>query len=349
VEKSLEMELLLAPPAERFEILCREARTAFEAERNGDRISELHFSNLGFAALLADPALGLLIARGALPVCGWVNQSTLMGDIEDARDLLGLDDNEPGYQIMEAADQASADRQRHAMDMEQVRTESASRVRQREEEIRRLKAQIDTMQETLKQREVAGKPATSARVPAGPAAPAPAPPPAESAETRELRENLRRLKDNLKVEHDERNRALQELRAARDQLRRSARERPEQRAPEPQTPAPEPDPGDCPAPDIEWERQPLRIPEYSPAIRQSLRNQPRQAAAAALAIVGRLAAGDPATWKTVRALKLRPGTLRVRVAGDYRLLFETGPDQTLQLVDFILRRDLDRWLAAAGR
>jgi hypothetical protein len=50
----------------------------------------------------------------------------------------------------------------------------------------------------------------------------------------------------------------------------------------------------------------------------------------------------------LRRLK-RPGTLRVRIAGDYRLLFETGPADSLRLVDFILRRDLDRWLAGGGR
>lgn len=71
--------------------------------------------------------------------------------------------------------------------------------------------------------------------------------------------------------------------------------------------------------------------------------------AAALAADGRLAGGEPSIWKTLRALKLRPGTLRVRVTGDYRLLFETGPTGTLRFVDFILRRGLDRRLAAGGR
>ena len=51
----------------------------------------------------------------------------------------------------------------------------------------------------------------------------------------------------------------------------------------------------------------------------------------------------------MRALNLRPGTLLARVAGGYRLLFEIGPGDTLRLVDFILRRDLDRWLTVTGR
>ena len=44
-----------------------------------------------------------------------------------------------------------------------------------------------------------------------------------------------------------------------------------------------------------------------------------------------------------------PLSNRARVAGDYRLLFELGPAEALRFVDFILRRDLDRWLTAVGR
>ena len=153
---------------------------------------------------------------------------------------------------------------------------------------------------------------------------------------------------SVKAQHDERNRALRDLRAAQDQLRRATREKPENPAPEKSTDR-EQDTEEPASTGVEWERQTLRIPEYGIAFRESLRNHPRQASAAALAMAGRLAGGDPSIWKTVRALKLRPGTLRVRVAGDYRLLFEIGSADTLRLLDFILRRDLDRWLAAAGR
>lgn len=141
---------------------------------------------------------------------------------------------------------------------------------------------------------------------------------------------------------------MRELRAAREQLRRTARAKPENPEPNPSAEARETDafPNSI---DIEWQAQALRIPEYSPAFRDTLRNHLRQASAAALAAAGRLAAGDPSIWKTVRALKLRPGTLRVRIAGDYRLLFETGPADTLRLVDLILRRDLERWLGGGGR
>ncbi|MCB1133773.1 MAG: hypothetical protein KDN05_21820, partial [Verrucomicrobiae bacterium] len=158
---------------------------------------------------------------------------------------------------------------------------------------------------------------------------------------------LRRLKDNLKIEHDERNRAMRDLRAAKEQLRRASREASETTSPEasPDTP---PDAETSATTGVEWERQPLRIPEFGKAFRNALHQHPRQASAAAISAAGRLAAGDPSIWKTVRALRMRPGTLRVRIAGEYRLLFETGPGDTLHLIDLILRRDLDRWLAGGG-
>ncbi len=347
VDPSFDMEILMASPPERMQLLQLRASDAFAAERSGDPAASPIFCDLAHAALIADPALGILIARGVLPVSGWINQSTLMEDIEDARDLLGLDDDEPGYEIIDATEQASLDQARHASDLEKIRVETTTRVSQRDAEIQQLKTQIDAMQETLTQRENAIQKANPAPL-AKSTVPAAASATQELAETRELRDHLRRLKENLKVEHDERNRAKRDLRAAQDQLRRASREKPQNPPSEKSTDF-EPDAEDSTSTGVEWERQSLRIPEYSAAFSDSLHNHPRQAAAAALTAAARLAGGDPSIWKTVRALKLRPGTLRVRVAGDYRLLFETGPADTLRLVDLILRRDLDRWLAAASR
>jgi hypothetical protein len=349
VEVSFEMKVLLADPQERLQLLCEKAREAFESERSGDDPSsaQLLFSELGCAAILTDPALGIVVARGVLPVCGAINQDMLMEDIEDARDLLGLDDHEPGYEMMDATMQASLDHARHAIDIEKVRAETSSRVGKRDAEIQRLKAQIDAMQETLKEREDTNESLTTLAKNQSTVQTAALAPP-DSAETRDLRDHLRRLKDNLKIEHEERNRALRDLRAARDQLRRTTRERPANQE-SVKSVDHQPDADDTTNTGVEWERQALRIPEYGAAFRESLRHHPRQASAAALALAGRLAGGDPSTWQKVRALKLRPGTLRARVAGDYRLLFEIGPGETLRFVDFILRRDLDRWLSGSGR
>lgn len=333
---SFESEVLLARPEERMWLLQQRARNAIETERSDPSSAEVIYADIGFAALAADPALGLLIARGALPVCGSANQSVLIEEMENARDILGLDNNEPAYDVLDTTERVWHDEERHAADLEKVRKETAARVTQREAEIAKLKSPIDSMQETLAQREK-------------PAAEKPTPPPSlpEPAESRELREQLRRLKDNLKVEHEERKRALRDLRAAQEQLRRAPRET--HTTPREITNENLTEPEISNSITVDWERQPLRIPEYSKAFREALHQQPRQAAAAAINAAGRLAAGDPSIWKTVRALRMRPGTLRVRIAGDYRLLFETGPADSLHIIDLILRRDLDRWLAGGGR
>jgi chromosome segregation ATPase len=238
------------------------------------------------------------------------------------------------------------------VNLKKVRVETTTRVSKRDAEIQQLKTQIDAMQETLTERENAIQQANAAPQEKSDL-PAAAPAAQDLSETRELRDHLRRLKEKLKVEHVERNRARRDLRAAQDQLRRAIREKPQNPAPEKSTArestARESDAEGSTSTGVERERQSLRIPEYSAAFSDSLRNHPRQASAAALSAAARLAAGDPSIWKTVRSLKLRPGTLRVRVAGDYRMLFEIGPADTLRLVDLILRRDLDRWLAASGR
>jgi hypothetical protein len=346
VVPTFEMEVLLANPDERLGLLSRKAAEAFAVGCEDQQSASLLFCDVAYAALRAEPALGLLVARGVLPVCGRRNQGALLDEMDDARDRLDLDDDEPGYAIVESADKEFEDRTRHAQDLENARAESAERIKQRELEIHRLKAKIDAMQEALTKREAEGrKPLATSRDPA-PAAPA-----GETAETRELRDTLRRLKENLKIEHDERNRAMRELRSAREQLRRTTRDHPESGSVVSGTPpvlsSPTPEDDEAIMGGVEWERQPLRVTEASPAFRVAVQQHPRPAAAAALLVAGRLAGGDPSIWKTVRALKARPGILRARVAGDYRLLFETTPDQTLRLVDFILRRDLDRWLAGS--
>jgi mRNA-degrading endonuclease RelE of RelBE toxin-antitoxin system len=334
-----EMRVLLANDSERLQMVLEKAREAFEAERTGDRTAQLLFCDLAYGALVVDPALGILIGRAALPVCGWPNQPVLLEAIEDARDLLGLDGKEPGFEVVEAGDRADLEHERHAEDLEKVRAETASRVSQRDAEIQRLKSRIDAMQETLARKEEGADKAESA--------PRPAPPDHALAEARELRDELRRLKENLKAEHEERNHALRELRAAQDQMRRANREKSEPEQEPLLSPLDEGEFADSSG--IEWGRQPLRLPEFSPDFKESLGKLPRHIASTALSTAGRLAGGDPSVWKTARALKLRPGTLRVRISGDYRLLYEIASADSLRVVDCILRRDLERWLSRGGR
>ena len=81
--------------------------------------------------------------------------------------------------------------------------------------------------------------------------------------------------------------------------------------------------------------------EYPPRFRETLDELPRQAARGALAMLGRLAGGEPAAFVGVVQLKACHGVLRQRVGSEHRLLFRLLPDR-VQAVDFINRRDLDR-------
>ena len=81
------------------------------------------------AAPYCRPALlGLLIARGALPLCGWANQSVLIEEMENARDMLGLDNNEPGYEVLDTTERLSQDEERHASDLEKIQARRTSQL-----------------------------------------------------------------------------------------------------------------------------------------------------------------------------------------------------------------------------
>lgn len=326
-------EVMLAIPEKRLHLLCEKASEAFEADRSGDPSSETLFCDLALAASVIDPALGIVVARGVLSACGEDRQKLMVEVIEDARDVLGLDDNEPGHGIVDATTQASRDAARHVKDLHNIQTEMSSRVSQRDAENGRLKIQL---QNTLKAKEEVVRKLNDLK---GKHAQGSAKVSSESAEISELKAEIRRLKANSSAEHEAHQRTSRELEA----LRGSNREKPDNQ--EPENPNDEVDVDDSACGDVEWERQALRKPQYVAAFWKSLERQPRGVYAASLILAARLAAGDPSAWKKVCPLKSRPGTFRA-TADCYRLLFEIGPENTLRIVDFILRRDLDRWLAA---
>ncbi|MCF7675080.1 MAG: SEC-C domain-containing protein, partial [Akkermansiaceae bacterium] len=357
VESCLEFDLLLATPAERWQMLCAKAHAAATAPADSPGL-RLALADLATGALLADPALGIQIARGVLPGCVGLNQDMIVEDIEDACDLLGIADDNPGFGVIDDMERSERDHARHQHDLKKIVEESSAQVARRDTELKQLKHRIETLRQDLVKREAAlARKAAAAPPPSAAPAVTPAAPAAEPAEVRELRDELRRLKDNLKVEHEELNQTTRDLRAARDQMRRM-NSRARQELGEDTSmggvgggtdaAGVESDDDEAGAP-AEWQKQPVRVPEYGSAFRAALRRFPRQATAAALVMAGRLAGGDPSAWHTVRSLRLRPGVLRARVAGDYRLLFETGPGESLRLVDFILRRDLEKWLGGGEK
>jgi hypothetical protein len=155
---------------------------------------------------------------------------------------------------------------------------------------------------------------------------------------KELRDKVEGLKSALKDRHNERNTLRRELQKAHmdlEALRQTA-------APTTHVEAVEPDreeemllPQDAP------EVHPVRVIEFPKGFQPLLAEFPRQVARAAMVMIGRLAAGEPAAFVGALRLKATPNVMRQRIGSDFRLLFRLHPDR-LEVIDLINRKDLDR-------
>ena len=195
-------------------------------------------------------------------------------------------------------------------------------------ELRELNARIESQRRELERREKK----QAARVqPVAPAA-------VDEADLREMRIKLTQLKTTLNERSAERVALRREMEKARDDLETLRQSQPAA------APASE-EAVDAEAalylPEQSAGNQPVRLLEFPPKFRESLEDFPRQVARATLALLGRLAGGEPAAFSGAVALRACPGILRQRIGSDHRLLFRLLPDR-VQVVDLINRRDLDR-------
>ncbi len=277
------------------------------------------------------PALGLLVARGVLPLARGLEGDTLLIRMLEARDDLGLSPDEPleniFYDILSQSDE------NQWQDSEEL-TQARRALELKGEEVRQLKTELITLHEEVKKLEHRPPPTLPVASPVSNRDQGAAPPhdPALSA----LRAKLRSLRDVLKERHSERNELRRELEQAREQL--------EALHVEPPTPAAPEDTVDREPLLLESEdlgHQPVRLPASSKRFVEHFSNLPRPVARSAMMLVGRLAAGEPAAFAGVKRLRALPEVYRQRVAGDYRLLFRLRPD-ALELVDLVNRKDLER-------
>jgi mRNA-degrading endonuclease RelE of RelBE toxin-antitoxin system len=93
--------------------------------------------------------------------------------------------------------------------------------------------------------------------------------------------------------------------------------------------------------------QPVRVPVFPGRFSQTLESFPGNVSRGVMALIGRLAAGEPAAFVGMRRLRVRHEICRVRLAGDYRLLFKLQPEK-LEILDLINRRDFEKWLKTLG-
>ncbi|MDQ6655489.1 MAG: hypothetical protein M3Y80_06730, partial [Verrucomicrobiota bacterium] len=86
-------------------------------------------------------------------------------------------------------------------------------------------------------------------------------------------------------------------------------------------------------------QQPVRLIEFPKRFSETLRGFPQQVGRAVLQHLGRIASGEPAALMGLTKMYECENVLRLRVAGDYRLLLALWPDR-VQALDVVNRRDL---------
>jgi hypothetical protein len=269
------------------------------------------------------PALGILLYRSVLPLAAPDRAAQWLEQVLMVRDRLNLPLDDPFSDVI---DRRLAELKDEARDAAALR-EAQHRLDGKVQEVQQLKESMIRLQREISRRESrpqpAPRPADATSVPA------------DEAALRELREKVETLREALKERHNERNtlrRELQKAQADLDALRQSAAPA----APDESEPDHEEElllPQDTP------EIHPVRLIEFPKGFQQTLEFFPRQVARAAVIMVGRLAAGEPAAFVGALRLKQVPNVMRQRIGSDYRLFFRLHPDH-LQVIDLINRKDL---------
>lgn len=285
------------------------------------------------------PGLGILVARGAVLEAGPFDRMTLLDAIGLARDRLSLPPEDAVERLLHAV----------AFDLpegiDEQRREQLIKARRDLElaaaEVSRLRVQLAETERRLQEQERIAAEARSQPAASAQAKPSGAAPHSEAAMA-ELRRRIQELKSALSERHAERNalrRELNEAMSAVEALRRRA-------AAAAPAPVEEADVAAEEAALLAEEpavSQPARLPVFPPRFQDTLQSVPENVRRAALALIGRLAAGEPGAFVGMRRLNARRDLCRVRVGADHRLFLRLAPDR-LEVVDLINRKDFERWL-----
>jgi len=154
-----------------------------------------------------------------------------------------------------------------------------------------------------------------------------------------MRQRIDSLREMLKERHMERNQLRRELQTARAQIEALHEKKPA--APAPLTPAAAASEDYLLLAEEEFATQPVRLPDFPRKFHDTIAGLPKPIARACLALIGRMAAGEPTAFAGSKRLKTAPGIYRQRVGADYRLLFRLHLDR-FEIIDLINRRDLER-------
>ena len=327
------IRLLLArdDPAEELRVLAETARGILH-ETDPQKLEKLAYGIL----CSRHTEVGILVCRSLIPLQPRKEATFLLTQILEARDKLNLPPDDPFSDVLEK--RLAEETQDEGRDAAELRA-ARQRLDAKAAEVRELTEKIALQRRELDRRE---------RKPAAGAQPAQHTP-ADDTELREMRIKLDALKGTLSERAAERTALRRELEKARDDLETLRQANP----PPAHTTAADAAADDEAAhylPEQPAGNQPLRLVEFPHKFRETLEELPRHAARSALALIGRLAGGEPAAFAGVVQLKACHGILRQRIGSEHRLLFRLHHDR-VQIVDLINRRDLDRkikTLRAAG-
>ena len=275
------------------------------------------------------PAVGIFAARSLVPLVEQKTASFLFRQILETRDKLKLPPDDPYSDIF---DKRFAETHTDESPDAAALREAQARLEAKIQEVQRYRDSVKRLEQELHRREQQAadtKPAT----PATPAVPV------DEVALSQLRQKVKELKTTLTDRHNERNKLRRELQKAYtdlEQVRETA-------APVTDRAQAESDrrEDDLLLPEEMDGQQPVRAIECPPDFQQTLRRMPPSVARGTMAVLGRLAAGEPAAFMGAIRLKACPDILRRRVGIDFRLLFRLLPDR-LQVVDLIPRQDLER-------
>jgi len=300
-----------------------EALAALADERRGA-------IELAFTTLEAMPALGILIARGA--IVDNEDGDVLLDVIEEARDLLLLP---PGDPVQARFGAVGAVRQDRVLDIEQDHTQltrTAAELRAKlddaSERLAALQRQVGDRERDLGRAERAAQ-EHSQRLSQSPA---------DQRDQRILRDKIDELQARIREGNAERlalRRRLSEAAAGTDSSGAAqAATRPAlERYDEEESDAAEP------LPVVSTSRS-LLFTQFVDNAKTALAAVPRKVATHAMHIVTSLATGDPAAWRVVKQAKeTRRQVLMARVGIHHRLLFRVEGN-ALEVLDLVTRESL---------
>jgi len=266
-------------------------------------------------------ALGILVARGAIPILPSAKASLVLDEILEARDTLNLPPDDPFGDVV---DKRYAEHEADDAKLRAARQTLDAKV----QEVRELKEKLDGQEQEIARHEQKRAAARAAALTAP-----------EEASLKAMRQKLAELKTALNDRHHERNQLRRELQKAHtdlETLRQNSAANPAEKAEADRE-------AELLLPQDAVEVHPVRLIEFPKGFQPALAAFPRHVARAAMIMTGRLAAGEPAAFVGALRLKQVTDVMRQRIGSDYRLFFRLHPDR-LQVIDLINRKDFARRL-----